>query len=61
MLPADTPSDRITHDCLAARVRLLNRQVLRIYDDALRPLGIKVTQLNGRPVCELSPATSGCR
>ena len=46
MLPADTLSDRITRDCLAARVRLLNRQVLRIYDDALRPLGIKVTQLN---------------
>ncbi len=46
MLPADTASDRITRDCLAARVRLLNRQVLRLYDDALRPLGIKVTQLN---------------
>ena len=46
MAPSDIPEERITRDCLAARVRLLNRQVLRIYDEALRPLGIKVTQLN---------------
>ncbi len=46
MAPSDTLADRIARDCLAARVRLLNRQVLRIYDEALRPLGIKVTQLN---------------
>ena len=45
MAPSDIPSERITRDCLAARVRLLNRQVLRIYDEALRPLGIKVTRL----------------
>ncbi|PON14487.1 MarR family transcriptional regulator [Candidatus Entotheonella serta] len=36
----------ITRDCLAARIRLLNRQILRLYDDALRPFGIKVTQLS---------------
>jgi DNA-binding MarR family transcriptional regulator len=36
----------ITQDCLGGRVRLLNRKVSRIYDDAFRPLGIKVTQLN---------------
>ena len=46
MTPSETMVDRITRDCLAARVRLLNRQVLRLYDEALRPLGIKVTQLN---------------
>ena len=46
MTVTKSPAEIITRDCLAARVRLLNRQVMRIYDDALRPLGIKVTQLN---------------
>jgi len=46
MAHAETTVDRITSECLAARVRLLNRQVLRLYDAALRPLKIKVTQLN---------------
>lgn len=45
-LHPNTTVDTITRDCLAARVRLLNRQVLRLYDEALRPLDIKVTQLN---------------
>ena len=39
-------ADRIAAQCLAVRLRRLNRQVSRIYDDALRPLGIKVSQLN---------------
>ena len=46
MTHPETTADMITRDCLAARVRLLNRRVLRVYDEALRPLGIKVTQLN---------------
>ena len=46
MAHTETTVDIITRDCLAARIRLLNRQVLRLYDEALRPLGIKVTQLN---------------
>src|SRR5262245_56256596 len=46
MTCAETLIDRITRECLAARVRVLNRQVLRLYDEALRPLEIKVTQLN---------------
>jgi len=32
--------------CIGARVRIINRKITRIYDDALRPLGIKFTQLN---------------
>jgi len=32
--------------CIAVRMRLLNRVVTNIYDDALRPLGIKVSQMN---------------
>ena len=38
--------DRIAAECLAVRLRRLNRQVTRIYDNALRPFGAKVSQLN---------------
>jgi DNA-binding MarR family transcriptional regulator len=36
----------ITRTCIAVRLRLLNRVVTNLYDDALRPLGLKVSQLN---------------
>lgn len=36
----------IARECLAVRVRLLNRVVTNVYDEALRPLGIKVSQVN---------------
>src|SRR5436189_2781608 len=52
--------DTISRTCIAVRLRLLNRVVTNLYDDALRPLGLKVSQLNilivtarlglGRPV-----------
>ena len=38
--------DTIARDCIAVRMRLLNRVVTNLYDDALRPLGLKVSQLN---------------
>src|ERR1041384_6639333 len=38
--------DTIARTCIAVRLRLLNRVVTNIYDDALRPLGLKVSQLN---------------
>jgi DNA-binding MarR family transcriptional regulator len=38
--------DAIGPECIAVRVRLLNRVVTKLYDDALRPLGLKVSQLN---------------
>jgi DNA-binding MarR family transcriptional regulator len=38
--------DVIARDCIAVRLRLLNRIVTNVYDDALRPLGLKVSQLN---------------
>ena len=37
---------RIAADCLAVRVRMLSRAVTGIYDEALRPAGIRVSQLN---------------
>jgi DNA-binding MarR family transcriptional regulator len=44
----DYPSciDTIARTCIAGRLRLLNRVVTNFYDDALRPLGLKVSQLN---------------
>jgi DNA-binding MarR family transcriptional regulator len=38
--------DTIARTCIAVRLRLLNRIVTNLYDDALRPLGVKVSQLN---------------
>src|SRR3954468_22660383 len=38
--------DTIACNCIAARLRLLNRVVTNFYDEALRPLGLKVSQLN---------------
>jgi DNA-binding MarR family transcriptional regulator len=38
--------DTIAQTCIAVRLRLLNRVVTNYYDDPLRPLGLKVSQLN---------------
>jgi DNA-binding MarR family transcriptional regulator len=38
--------DAIARTCIALRLRLLSRVVTNLYDDALRPLGLKVSQLN---------------
>ena len=38
--------DTISRTCVAVRLRLVNRVVTNFYDDALRPLGLKVSQLN---------------
>jgi DNA-binding MarR family transcriptional regulator len=41
-----TSIDTIARTCIAVRLRLLNRVVTNFYDEALRPLGLKVSQLN---------------
>jgi DNA-binding MarR family transcriptional regulator len=41
-----TSIDTISKTCVAVRLRLLNRVVTSFYDDALRHLGLKVSQLN---------------
>ena len=43
---AASAADRIGSECLAVRIRLLNRTITGIYDDALRPLGVTAGQLN---------------
>jgi DNA-binding MarR family transcriptional regulator len=40
------PAELIAGECLAVRVRALNRAVTALYDDALRPHGLRVGQLN---------------
>src|SRR4051812_37563324 len=37
---------KIAGECVAVRLRMLNRVITNIYDDALRPLDMKVSQMN---------------
>lgn len=39
-------SEMIARECIAMRVRLLNRIVTKIYDDCLRPHGLRSAQQN---------------
>ncbi len=53
-------ADLIAGECLAVRVRLLNRTITGIYDEALRPLGMTVGQLNILvAVAKLGPISPG--
>jgi DNA-binding MarR family transcriptional regulator len=38
--------DQIAGECIAVRLRMLNRVITNIYDNALRPLDLKVSQMN---------------
>jgi DNA-binding MarR family transcriptional regulator len=38
--------DTIAEECVAVRLRMLNRVITNIYDDALRPLGLRVSQMS---------------
>jgi DNA-binding MarR family transcriptional regulator len=38
--------EAMARNCIAVRLRALNRVVTNLYDDALRHLGLKVSQLN---------------
>ncbi|MEI8021832.1 MAG: MarR family winged helix-turn-helix transcriptional regulator [Schlesneria sp.] len=41
-----TNIETIARTCIAGRLRLINRVVSNIYDDALRPFGLKISQGN---------------
>ncbi|MCE9566466.1 MAG: MarR family winged helix-turn-helix transcriptional regulator [Planctomycetes bacterium] len=41
-----TSIETIATTCIAGRLRLLNRVVTNLYDDALRPFGVKLSQGN---------------
>ena len=38
--------DKVASECVAVRLRMLNRVITNIYDDALRSLDLKVSQMN---------------
>ena len=41
-----TTVETLATSCIAGRLRLLNRVITNLYDDALRPLGVKLSQGN---------------
>lgn len=46
MSKSTTTIETIASSCIAGRLRLLNRVVTNLYDEALRPLGVKLSQGN---------------
>lgn len=45
IMPHFKAAAAMTNDCLCFRARRLSRVVTRLYDDALRPVGLQATQL----------------
>jgi len=37
-------AEQVTRDCIAVRMRMADRVITKVYDDALRPFGLRVTQ-----------------
>lgn len=56
-------AQRIADECIGVRVRMLNRIVTRVYDDLLRPHGVRFSQMNILTVIsmhgEIQPAEIG--
>lgn len=44
--PMQAMIDKMAGECVAVRLRMLNRVITNIYDDALRSLDLKVSQMN---------------
>ena len=42
----------VIRDCVATRLRMADRVITKIYDDALRPLGLRVSQMTMLVVAE---------
>jgi DNA-binding MarR family transcriptional regulator len=57
-MTALTAAQAIAADCLAFRVRRVSRVLTRLYDEALRPLGIQATQLTLLNAVALSDKSS---
>ena len=38
--------ETVARECIANKVRLLNRAVTAIYDETLRPHGLKISQMS---------------
>jgi DNA-binding MarR family transcriptional regulator len=39
-------ADRMARECIAVRVRLINRVISALYDEALRPFRLRISQAN---------------
>src|SRR4029077_5783627 len=39
-------ADRMARECIAVRVRLINRVITALYDEALRPFALRISQAN---------------
>jgi DNA-binding MarR family transcriptional regulator len=59
--PVGPRGNQMAEECLAVRVRLLSRRLSRIYDGALRPLGLTIAQLNLLSVIEVIEAAPAGR
>ncbi len=46
MKPIEEIAGAIAEECVAVQMKAVARVVTKIYDDALRPLGLRVTQMN---------------
>src|SRR5215831_15346207 len=42
----------VVRDCIATRLRMASRVITKVYDDALRPLGLTITQMTMLVVAE---------
>jgi|SRR5580698_8156779 DNA-binding MarR family transcriptional regulator len=42
----DKSVDLVVETCLAVQLRMVNRVVTNVYDEALRPLGLRASQMN---------------
>jgi DNA-binding MarR family transcriptional regulator len=52
--------ETVARECLANKIRLLNRAVTAIYDEALRPYGLKISQMSVLvTVSRMGPASPG--
>jgi DNA-binding MarR family transcriptional regulator len=43
---ASPAADQMARECIAVRVRLINRVISALYDEALRPYGLRISQAN---------------
>jgi DNA-binding MarR family transcriptional regulator len=50
--PQGLDAAEVVRDCIATRLRMADRVITKVYDDALRPLGLKVTQMTMLVVAE---------
>jgi DNA-binding MarR family transcriptional regulator len=44
--PQNEPADRVACECIAVRVRMINRVITALYDEALRTFAVKISQAN---------------